>query len=278
MVQIFAWLISCAYALKYSERRAFHCRIDAEHNSSPTARLSAADPSQCNVSVEEVGRFFIITSNGLPDHEVHSKKIKSQNIELSIPKVPTIMEEPECAGNGIVGIAKNGVPIYNSVGGDCCDLALKNLHRVDECNGWADSQGVYRYHIYPTCLASCEFGTESDIVGVALDGFPIYGPIDDNGQQLTSADLDECHGKWHGNEYRYHVTADFPYFISCFRGRVPSQNKQGLSSDRYRGRRSESANRERRSFSWKEGARMPGYSSYTQVKPVKWVIAEFAEA
>ena len=79
-------------ALKYSERRAFHCRIDAEHNSSPTARLSAADPSQCNVSVEEVGRFFIITSNGLPDHEVHSKKIKSQNIELSIPKVPTIME------------------------------------------------------------------------------------------------------------------------------------------------------------------------------------------
>ena len=79
-------------ALKYSERRAFHCRIDAEHNSSPTARLSSADPSQCNVSVEEVGRFFIITSNGLPDHEVHSKKIKSQNIELSIPKVPTIMK------------------------------------------------------------------------------------------------------------------------------------------------------------------------------------------
>lgn len=34
-------------------------------------------------------------------------------------------KEPECAGNGIVGIAKNGVPIYNSVGGDCCDLALK---------------------------------------------------------------------------------------------------------------------------------------------------------
>jgi hypothetical protein len=72
--------------------------------------------------------------------------------------------------------------------------------------------------------------------------------------------LDECHGKWHGNEYRYHVTADFPYFISCFRGRVPSQNKQGLSSNRFRGRRS---------FSWKEGARMPGYSSYTQSKPVK---------
>ena len=40
-------------------------------------------------------------------------------------KIECLLKEPECAGNGIVGIAKNGVPIYNSVGGDCCDLALK---------------------------------------------------------------------------------------------------------------------------------------------------------
>ena len=40
-------------------------------------------------------------------------------------KIECLFKEPECAGNGIVGIAKNGVPIYNSVGGDCCDLALK---------------------------------------------------------------------------------------------------------------------------------------------------------
>ena len=37
--------------------------------------------------------------------------------------------------------------------------------------------------------------------------------VDEDGHQLTSRDLDECHGKWHGSEYRYHVTADYPYFL-----------------------------------------------------------------
>ena len=45
---------------------------------------------------------------------------------------------------------------------------------------------LFRYHIYPKCLERCSFGTRSDILGVALDGFPIYGPIDDDGAQLTS--------------------------------------------------------------------------------------------
>jgi len=45
---------------------------------------------------------------------------------------------------------------------------------------------LFRYHIYPKCLERCSFGTRSDILGVALDGFPIYGPNDDDGAQLTS--------------------------------------------------------------------------------------------
>ena len=28
-------------------------------------------------------------------------------------------------GTGIVGVATNGVPIYNSLGGDCCDTAIQ---------------------------------------------------------------------------------------------------------------------------------------------------------
>jgi hypothetical protein len=71
--------------------------------------------------------------------------------------------------------------------------------------------------------------------------------VDDDGAQLTTRDLDECHGKWHGSEYRYHVTADYPYFINCFRGRVPAQNKNTLVR---RGRRETS-------YSWRQAARMP---------------------
>ena len=72
---------------------------------------------------------------------------------------------------------------------DCHPILLtsiKNLHKIDECNGFADQNGVYRYQIYPTCLSNCEFGRPSGMVGVALDGFPIYGPVDDDGAQLTS--------------------------------------------------------------------------------------------
>jgi len=268
MVQIFAWLISCATALKHSERRAFLCRqsFDAEHSSGYNYGQFSAPGDECKVKLDEVGRFLIITSNGMPDHDHNTRNLRPQRIEISIPKHPTLLSEPECAGLGIVGIAVNGVPIYNSLTNDCCDSSLKNLHKIDECNGFADRNGVYRYQIYPTCLSNCEFGRPSGLVGVALDGFPIYGPVDDDGAQLRSADLDECHGKWHGSEYRYHITADYPYFISCFRGRVPSQNKESLTSQRLR---SAGSYRGRRSYSWSESARMPSFSSYEKQKPIK---------
>ena len=87
--------------------------------------------------------------------------------------------------------------------------------------------------------------------------FVISTIVDDDGAQLTTRDLDECHGKWHGSEYRYHVTADYPYFINCFRGRVPAQNKQ--TPVRRRGRRS---------YSWREAARLPEWEQTFQL-PLK---------
>ena len=63
-------------------------------------------------------------------------------------------------------------------------------------------------------------------MGYMLDGFGIYGPEGENGEILTSADLDECHGHthpvlWDGEMidlYHYHWTYDFPYNIGCFKG------------------------------------------------------------
>jgi len=71
---------------------------------------------------------------------------------------------------------------------------------------------------HPLPPSHCSFQVPSPIIGVALDGFPIYGPKDENGRTLTSADLDECHGRLVNGQYRYHVTSDFPYFLGCFRG------------------------------------------------------------
>ncbi len=59
-----------------------------------------------------------------------------------------------------------------------------------------------------------------------LDGFPILGPYDEDGREITNAELDECHGRTGPvlidgrvvTTYHYRFTLEFPYTIGCFRG------------------------------------------------------------
>ena len=89
----------------------------------------------------------------------------------------------------------------------------------DSCDGHPTDRGVYHYHKQPSsCVFSIVDGEPSPFIGVALDGFPIYGPNDENGNTLTSADLDECHGRYVNGLYQYHTTADYPYILGCFKG------------------------------------------------------------
>ena len=61
----------------------------------------------------------------------------------------------------------------------------------DSCQGHPDQQSVYHYHQ----ISDCVYGdTNFEFIGVALDGHPIYGPKNRGGVELTSDDLDECHG------------------------------------------------------------------------------------
>ena len=84
------------------------------------------------------------------------------------------------------------------------------------CDGHPDPRGQYHYHKMP---ASCLLQDLTQMIGVAFDGFAIYGPVDEFGRTLTSDDLDECHGRYNSNGvYQYHTTSDFPYILGCFRG------------------------------------------------------------
>ena len=53
-------------------------------------------------------------------------------------------------------------------------------------------------------------------MGLLLDGFPVYGPME-NGEEITNSDLDDYHGHEHATKefpsgiYHYHVTEDFPW-------------------------------------------------------------------
>ncbi|KAJ8599637.1 hypothetical protein CTAYLR_005412 [Chrysophaeum taylorii] len=141
------------------------------------------------------------------------------------------------SSHGLVGIAVNGVPIYSE----------PLVYSYDSCLGHSDTHHTYHYHQPPVCLLSTlgiptpenaswvaarrpethwpAFGEPSPVVGWALDGFPIYGPYDENGTLMvgTSSEnttLDACNGKTLKDGWAYFVTPNAPYHVGCFVGEV----------------------------------------------------------
>lgn len=70
---------------------------------------------------------------------------------------------------------------------------------LDSCNSHATplTHGyAWHYHGVPTCLtATADTATgPSHIIGIALDGYPIYGGRDINGNVIATSQLDSCNG------------------------------------------------------------------------------------
>ncbi|XP_033096219.1 uncharacterized protein LOC117100554 [Anneissia japonica] len=168
-----------------------------------------------------------INSNGVPDHDTpdyptqhNPNDISVQDFAFTFPINPTFAEKTTELPMGAIGLAINGVALFNPYTIEREDAVQTEI--FDSCDGHPSPTGTYHYHKMPSsCVFTVEEGIPSGIVGVARDGFPIYGPIDEDGTRLTSDDLDDCHGKMSsGGEYRYHTTDDFPYILGCFKGTV----------------------------------------------------------
>ena len=176
------------------------------------------------------GKRWVFASNGIPDHDTgefpvpgkgNPNAILEQAFKQGVMKDPEIAIESSCLPMGPIGMAINGIPLYNPWNSDF-DNAVEGStrERFDMCQGHPDGHGRYHYHQEPSaCLFKVVPGVPSSIIGVAYDGFAIYGPVDENGKTLKSADLDECHGRVRADGvYQYHTTSDFPYILGCFKG------------------------------------------------------------
>ena len=133
---------------------------------------------------------ILIRSTGIPDHNSHAltgqvSNIGEQNHIFRIPQVPQLLalSEATSANQGPIGYAVNGVPIFGPYNSGCCDATFEEIRSMDYCLGHP-ANGLYHYHYFSQntqgatdCLMSCAAGEVSDIVGVAKDGFPIYGPM-----------------------------------------------------------------------------------------------------
>lgn len=171
------------------------------------------------------GEFPISPNDDAYTYDHNPNSIRSQSVSYSLPRHPKKAAKAGCLSGGPIGIAKNGVAIFDALDAEDRDAVAHEVQ--DSCGGHPQRSGIYHYHAIPACLTKGESKHRaSGLVGYALDGYPIYGPRGGGGRLLTNADLDACHGRtskvlyegrWQ-RIYHYNATLEYPYTLGCYRG------------------------------------------------------------
>ena len=202
-----------------------------------------------NVRLRHDERFLIVRSQGYPNHPTavfpntgNPNTIRVQDFEFRFPLVPKRAAEIIRLPMGPIGMAINGVVFFNPFEQGGMN-AVEGYSEVwlDSCCGHPEQRGVYHYHKYPSCVKSPfpdDGEQHSPVLGLAFDGFPIYGPYEGREQlarDLTATGegppaLDVCNG--HEDPvrgYHYHVTPNrFPYILGGYAGVPEISNGRGL--------------------------------------------------
>lgn len=137
-----------------------------------------------------------------------------------IPIQPEKASASTSLGRDDVGLSLNGVAIAPPAPVDAI-LSAYTIAAFDDCAGHINPVAGYHYHGSAGCS---EIIVEDDghaaKMGYALDGFSIYGMLDQQGNE--SSDLDSCRG--HEDEtraYHYHAASVAEnMFIGCYSGKI----------------------------------------------------------
>ena len=222
---------------------ALSCKKDSDTNTNNNNNTSAAVPDVYKkiygaTDMYVDGNYVVIKTNALPDHKspyyqgtqwaaakyeayngtnpdyrANPGKIAQFSLTFKIPLNPKEANSKQATALGAIGISLNGVPFYNQYAAGNTPLT-NEINSFDQYNGHPQQQGQYHYHMEPLYLTASK--GKSVLLGFLLDGFPVYGPVE-NGVTLTSSHLDVYHGHMHvtadfpNGIYHYHLTADAPY-------------------------------------------------------------------
>jgi len=150
------------------------------------------------------------------------------DLDVTLPLNPTIAKKPKCIPDLMTGFALTGAAWHVEM---AADMKIHTFDPnaalpTDNCFGHPYAT-QYHYHGYSwKCMEQGKSGKQSPLLGWALDGFGIYGPLDSKGKVITNAQLDVCHGmvsevNFNGKMqkiYHYVLNNEYPYSIGCFRG------------------------------------------------------------
>jgi hypothetical protein len=196
--------------------------------------------SQARYSVTVSGGSRIIAGNDLPiDHttgvfpispsdpayqyDTNPNSIVAQSIDWTLPLDPVPASTPQCLGLGPIGILEDGVLLFDALDAAGRDAGAHEI--LDSCGEHPQANGILHHHYVPPCILDKATGS-STLVGYAADGYGIYVERHADGELLSNADLDACHGRtsmvlWNGKEqdvYHYDATLEYPYTLGCFHG------------------------------------------------------------
>ncbi len=137
-----------------------------------------------------------------------------------IPITPVASTQNNSIGNTNVGVALNGVVLAAPAPVDAI-LGAYTIAAFDDCAGHINLVAGYHYHGEAGCSQTqIQSDGHAAMMGYALDGFGIFGMLNEDNTEPT--DLDECRG--HSDDtrgYHYHAAGVAEnMFIGCFKGSI----------------------------------------------------------
>ena len=168
------------------------------------------------VTVSTSGTSITLKSQGIPDHKtaywgegnslyeaqitgqgVTPGSLTTQNFVMTLNTNPTEASTKEATSLGPIGMALNGVAIYNDREGGNVAVDAGTLTTFDLGGGHSGPGGLYHYH-FDGKYTSYD---DAKLIGFLRDGFPIYGRKDKDGTYPSNLDTNGGHVA---------ATADFP--------------------------------------------------------------------
>lgn len=189
------------------------------------------------------GTNYIFQSKNLPNHKspyyssaslsetrtssTNPNYLCSQNFTYTIPSSPSQGTGTVSTQGGLasIGITTNGIAIFNNAAAPG-DTLSKEAVSFDSYAGHPQNTGVYHHHASvpkvtdnnTTTGAGSTNSNNATLIGIALDGYAIYGKKCDNATVSTSDDftptLDSLHGHTSSTihfttpTYHYHYAFD----------------------------------------------------------------------
>lgn len=232
--------------------------------------MTVAYPSSCEMTLTTTGKpdytpnaYYLAPASGSETVVAYSSETKTamalisyaddiapslKGTSATINICPAKASSTTATGLGAIGYLISGTAMFNPYEADGTSAAVadnasytftdssgasQTAYFLDQCDSHSNGS-TWHAHGNPNCVTSqVDTGTgPSHIIGVALDGFPIYGGRDINGNVIQVSQLDACNGitsatpEFPSGAYHYvlpiGVTSKYAS-INCFSGTVSEQ-------------------------------------------------------